>query len=455
METRQARVVAGTCRGNLGKNLLGGNLERKRERYRTMKLDPNRILFGDSKPNRPVLLAVTPPRTGEHTLLAVENMLGSIAVPEPFSLELAGDMDGVTLMARCLDHQVVRQQISTHYPQARIQEVQQEDDPLRVEGEERAWGMTLRASGPEYVPLRTFRDDDLLDPGSDPLIALLGALSDLNEGERIVARLMLTSLGPDWSQRHMEKAHQRPGAQSQDSGYSNQVRHHQTDVVNMAILGMAALASLRGYLWVKAGETWKAALLGLGAALVLGVGGWAWWRWKRSRNLVYDPLLIREKVSRIAFGAEVQVVAILPSGGTMERAGDLLGPVAAAYRHYDHAAGARLRVSKVRPLVPNPEIMYPSGPGLFGKRSVMGVRGGRRPVAPAGGQGRDAPGGKVRRKGPHPLRRRSEGRRSGGRHHGRQGAGDPLPRRPAQASPPLRGQDPHGQVHPHAPRGDP
>ena len=339
-----------------------------------MKLDPNKILFGDSKPNRPVLLAVTPPRTGEHTLLGVENMLGSIAVPEPFSLELAGDMDGVTLMARCLDHQVVRQQISIHYPQARIQEVQQEDDPLRVEGGERAWGMTLRASGPEYVPLRTFRDDDLLDPGSDPLIALLGALSDLNEGERIVARLMLTSLGPGWSQRHMEKAHQRPGVQTQDSGYSNQVRHHQTDVVNMAILGMAALASLRGYLWVKAGETWKAALLGLGAALVLGVGGWAWWRWKRSRNRVYDPLLIREKVSRVAFDAEVQVVAILPSGGTMERAGDLLGPVAAAYRHYDHPAGARLRVSRVLPLVPNPDVMYPSGPGLFGRRSVMGVR---------------------------------------------------------------------------------
>ena len=48
-------------------------------------------------------------------------MLQSIAVPEPFSLELAGDMDGVTLMARCLDDRVVRGQLSAHYPQARIQ----------------------------------------------------------------------------------------------------------------------------------------------------------------------------------------------------------------------------------------------------------------------------------------------------------------------------------------------
>ena len=49
------------------------------------------------------------------------------------------------------------------------------------------------------MPLRVFRDDDLLDPGSDPLIALIGALSALKEGERIVARLLLRSLGPDWS----------------------------------------------------------------------------------------------------------------------------------------------------------------------------------------------------------------------------------------------------------------
>ena len=67
--------------------------------------------------------------------------------------------------------------------------------------------MTLRADGPEYVPLRTFRDDDLLDPGSDPLIALMGALSALYQGERVVARLLLRSLGPDWSQQHQ---HPRP-----------------------------------------------------------------------------------------------------------------------------------------------------------------------------------------------------------------------------------------------------
>ena len=85
-------------------------IETKKGRHSIMKLNHVNLLFGEREDRKPpVLLAVTPPRTGERTLLGVENLLQSIAVPEPFSLELAGDMDGVTLMARCLDGEVVRQ----------------------------------------------------------------------------------------------------------------------------------------------------------------------------------------------------------------------------------------------------------------------------------------------------------------------------------------------------------
>ncbi len=340
-----------------------------------MKLNPKNILFGaDEGKKGPVLLAVTPPRTGERTLLGVENLLQSIAVPEPFSLELAGDMDGVTLMARCLDDQVVRGQLSAHYPQARIQRVDEEDDPLRTGEGEQAWSVTLRADGPEYVPLRTFRDDDLLDPGSDPLIALMGALSALYEGERVVARLMLRSLGPDWSQAHMDKAHKRPGMEPREPAYTFQTRPLQLDGITMAVLGIGVLAVLKGYLWVQDGEIWKAALLGAGMAMGLAVGGWAWWRWKKAGSRVHDPILIKEKVSRIAFDAELQVTAILPPGTMPQRAEELLGKVAAAYRHFDNPAGARFKAGKVRPVAPDPSMLHPAGPGLFGKRSVLGVR---------------------------------------------------------------------------------
>ena len=103
------------------------------------------------------------------------------------------------------------------------------------------------------------------------------------------------------------------------------------------------------------------------------MAGWGWWRWKQARNRVYDPLLIREKVSRIAFDAEIQLTAFLPAEAGTERACDLLEGVAAAYRHYDHPAGARLKASKIRPLFPAASL-HPAGPGLFGARSVLGVR---------------------------------------------------------------------------------
>ncbi|MYB25840.1 MAG: hypothetical protein F4X37_12180, partial [Acidimicrobiia bacterium] len=322
----------------------------------------------------PVLLAITPPRNAERTVLGVENLLSSIAVPEPFSLELTGDADGVTLMARCLDQEVVRQQLSAHYPQARIHQLEPTEDPLRLAEGEQAWHMRLRASGPEYVPLRVFRDDDLLDPGSDPLIALLGALSALRPGERVVARLLLRSLGPDWSQRHQERAHRPAVERPHHDAQTGDVRRHTQDGVAMAALALGGLGAFQGYRWWQAGEEWKTIALGAGVALGLGVAGWAWARWNRSRNRVYDPLLIKEKVSRIAFEAELQVTAVLPEGDRRQRAKELLGQVAAAYRHYDHPAGARFRVGKVRAGLPDPAAMHPPGPGLLGARSVLGVR---------------------------------------------------------------------------------
>ena len=125
---------------------------------------------------------------------------------------------------------------------------------------------------------------------------------------------------------------------------------------------------------MQAGETWKAVLLGVGVTAALAAGGWAWQRFKKARNRVYDPNLIKEKVSRIAFDGEIQVTAVLPEEAGPRRASELLGQVAAAYRHYDNPAGAKLKAGKVRPVLPDPETLHPAGPGLLGRRSVIGVR---------------------------------------------------------------------------------
>ena len=165
-----------------------------------------------------------------------------------------------------------------------------------------------------------------------------------------MARLLMNSLGPDWSQGYMEKAHGRPAIRvlvRQTVG-SNQTGGPHADgrYSPWPVLGVGALAAIQGYMWVRNGEIWKAVLLGVGAALGVGIGGWIWHRWKGSRNRVYDPLLIREKVGRIAFDAEVQVTTILPAESGSQRAEEILDRVAAAYRHFDNPAGARFKAGQ-------------------------------------------------------------------------------------------------------------
>ena len=236
-----------------------------------MKLSSIKRLFGGKPPPESRLVGITSERTGERTLLGVESLLSSIAVPEPFSLEIAGDAAGVTLLVRCREGSFVKQQLGVHYLQARVGEVSPEDDPLRLAEGEQARSMNLRLKGPEYLPLRTFKDDDLRDQGSDPLISVIGSMSDLRDGERLVARLKLLSLGPEWARHHQEKAERR---QRPDPAYSPQNTQAQIDTKNgvtLAILGVVALVGLRGYLWIRDGETWKAVRQGLGVAVAEGV----------------------------------------------------------------------------------------------------------------------------------------------------------------------------------------
>ncbi len=96
-------------------------------RAKVLRLEVRGRALGDAVDELVVLLVVTPPRTGERTLVAVENLLGSIALPEPFALEIAGDADGVSVLTRCGERSLARQQLEAYYPQARIAELS--DDP--------------------------------------------------------------------------------------------------------------------------------------------------------------------------------------------------------------------------------------------------------------------------------------------------------------------------------------
>ncbi len=333
-----------------------------------------KILGHKSRPEKR-LIAVTPERTGDHSLSGVESLLNSIAVPEPFSLELAGDSAGVTLLARCREGSFVKQQVGAFYPQARISEVPPESDPLRLSEGEQAWAMNLRLRGPEYLPLRVFKDDHLREPGSDPLVSLIGAMSGLGEGERLVARIKLLSLGPDWARQHQERTQQRQQSGQYNTPSDGQHQFDTKQAASFILLAVTAGVGLRGYFWVQNGETWKAVLLGLGVAAGLAVAGWASWRIRLFLNgdRPHDPLLIKEKVSQLGYDAQVEVVAILSEHGDERRAREMLRNAALAYQGYDNPAGASFKAGKVRPVIPDTE-PFPPARSMWQSRNVLGVR---------------------------------------------------------------------------------
>ncbi len=329
----------------------------------------------ESGPSSAQVLSLTPSRTGVRTVLGVENMVASLR--DPFTLETVGDADGVGLQVRCRERSLVKQQLQAHHPQALIEEVAAEDDPLRLKEGERAWSMRLQVDGPEIAPLRTFRDDDLLDAGSDPLIALVGSMSGLERGERVVSSLGLRSLGPNWADAHRmrlareEAASRAPASSSPGPGG---VRGG-TEGVGLIALGVMAAFALRVYTWWQSGQVLEAALLVVAALAALGLAGYVVARYRRGRTVgaMHDREQIREKLSRVAFEAHLEVTAVLGEQGDEERAVELLEGVARAYCHYDNAAGARFRAGEVRETAPSLEAGPPPR-GLFGRREVLGVR---------------------------------------------------------------------------------
>jgi len=321
-------------------------------------------------------LAITPPRIGERSLLGVENMLRATAVPEPLSLEVAADSRGAKLIVRCVAKETVRAQIAAHYPQAIIDEMSPEDDPLKTRKGETSWTMSLRSAGPEHAPLRMFRDDDLVYPGSDPFVAVLGAVSGVTHRDRLVTQLLLRPLESDWSSRHIANIERASSAASSRTD-QDRTQSPGTGSISLAVLGGAALIALRGYTWIKTGETWKAVLLGIGSAAALAAAGWAWQRWGPKSAEGLDPVGVREKLSHAAFEAEVRVTAFMPyrvPRDMSRRAEELIESVAAAYRRFDNPVGARLESDEIRHGAPDPENLAPSPPGFLGKRSVLGIR---------------------------------------------------------------------------------
>ena len=100
--------------------------------------------------------------------------------------------------------------MQARYPQATIQPVTAEDDPLRRREGEAVSVVELRAGAAPYLPLRTWKERDLLQEGADPLLGLLAVFNHLPPQMRVVAQLALLPASPTWSQAYRRKAVEHP-----------------------------------------------------------------------------------------------------------------------------------------------------------------------------------------------------------------------------------------------------
>ena len=325
------------------------------------------------------LLTITPPRTGERTLLGVENLLQALAVEEAFSLEISGTADGASFLVRTSSPDVFQQQLAIHYPQARIRPVPPEEDPMRPREGEQAFTKVLTLARQEFLPLRTFRDDDILDAGSDPLLAVLGALSNLSGDQRLGARLVLRSLGPSWSEQHQRKSLVPPMSPVMNPSYQYQTRPLKVEGIGMIILlGLIGLG-LQNQIWLRDGMLIKAILLDTAVAAAVIAAVPLLWRWHRSASRIYDQKLMQEKISRPAYLAELHLTAIVPEdeeaqptqeGNSAEK---LLNALATAFHHYDHASGNAFKDGRLREGIPeDPLAMVTYRP--WRGRSVLNTR---------------------------------------------------------------------------------
>jgi hypothetical protein len=171
-----------------------------------------------SCPQTPLAARITPRGMSRREMAALETTMANLALDarHAVALELAGDDAGVSFVVRAatapaLAHLV--SQLQALYPQARIDLLERERDPLRLAANEAYSVVELGLGAPSYLSLRTWdaraweqRDAE----GADPLLAVLSALQHLPPGTRAVTQLAMLPASPTWSAPYARKAVEHP-----------------------------------------------------------------------------------------------------------------------------------------------------------------------------------------------------------------------------------------------------
>ncbi len=162
-----------------------------------------------------LVLQVIPPRTAVRDLPALETAMQALALDarHPIALEIAGSATARVFLLRATSHPALEHladQIYARYPQAKLLPLATEQDPLHLYDNEAVSVIELAAGAASYLPLRSWRERELTQEGTDPVLGLLAALGQLPTGMRVIAQLALVPAPHHWSQTGQRLAVEHP-----------------------------------------------------------------------------------------------------------------------------------------------------------------------------------------------------------------------------------------------------
>ncbi|HET8851876.1 MAG TPA: hypothetical protein VFN02_05065, partial [Ktedonobacteraceae bacterium] len=162
-----------------------------------------------------LVLQVIPPRTAVRDLPALETAMQALALDarHPIALEIAGSATARLFLLRAtsrpaLEH--LADQLYARYPQAKLVPLAPEQDPLHLYTNEAISAIELISGAASYLPLRSWRERELTQEGTDPVLGLLAALGQLPADLRVIAELALVPAPHSWSQTSQRLAVEHP-----------------------------------------------------------------------------------------------------------------------------------------------------------------------------------------------------------------------------------------------------
>jgi hypothetical protein len=305
----------------------------------------------DEKPSEPddgseaeIVAVVLPPLQNDKDATAMEQLAGTLArLPSSVALEIAGDHEQRRLLIRGAPQAVRRiaAQLYAVYRQVEVEilSAQRAEDPARAWQE--AGGVTFAAelhlSGPEFLPLKTWKEFE----GNDPLLALLGAF-DLRPGEHALSQVILRSAAPEgWADEHLRQL-----ANLKRRGYGVEVPMPARNILGG--VGSLFLWVINAFLigWALVGGHWQRWLIVVPVGVVLAVLSTLLFRLS---NNPWAGTLDEEAVKKLGEKAFQVEIRLFTKAQTEARARDLLDHLIAVYQLFDTTSGNHLSAIELPP----------------------------------------------------------------------------------------------------------